>query len=233
MARKNKQQGPDEAAGAPEWMVTFSDCMTLLLTFFVLLLSFSSFDEEVFWKLKVIFANALPGIDIPISRDKSAFMGTRVIQHTEEVDKGSEKPTLTRENVNNLKKDTQDTDFNKRKVFLISSEDIFWGKGRVISFEGRKTLSTMASFIKEVPSRIVISENGPQGDEGSEHFGLRRAWAVMDYLTTKHGLDKNQFNLAAQSTIPQATSSASKSASQEAKNQRSLEIVLLEESIYN
>ena len=36
-------QDDDEApAGAPEWIVTFADLMSLLLTFFVLLLSFSS-----------------------------------------------------------------------------------------------------------------------------------------------------------------------------------------------
>ncbi len=35
-------------AGAPEWMVTFADLMSLLLTFFVLLLSFSSVEVEKF-----------------------------------------------------------------------------------------------------------------------------------------------------------------------------------------
>ena len=43
------QLPPDEAkAGAPDWMVTFADLMSLLLTFFVLLLSFSTMSEEAF-----------------------------------------------------------------------------------------------------------------------------------------------------------------------------------------
>lgn len=47
MARKKKQQ--DQEAGAPLWMVTYGDLMSLLLTFFVLLLSFSTItDEELF-----------------------------------------------------------------------------------------------------------------------------------------------------------------------------------------
>ena len=62
MGHGSKQTESDEAPGAPVWMVTFSDCMTLLLTFFVLLLSFSSFDDKVFRKLKVIFMNALPAV---------------------------------------------------------------------------------------------------------------------------------------------------------------------------
>jgi chemotaxis protein MotB len=44
MARKPKKQ----AAGAPAWMVTFSDMVTLLLTFFVLLLSMANMDKIKF-----------------------------------------------------------------------------------------------------------------------------------------------------------------------------------------
>ncbi|NJL73307.1 MAG: hypothetical protein HC888_18110 [Candidatus Competibacteraceae bacterium] len=36
--------------GAPGWIVTFSDMMSLLLTFFILLLSFSTVSEEEFNK---------------------------------------------------------------------------------------------------------------------------------------------------------------------------------------
>ena len=42
-----KKKGDDEG-GAPGWIVTFSDLMSLLLTFFVLLLSFSTISEEDF-----------------------------------------------------------------------------------------------------------------------------------------------------------------------------------------
>lgn len=47
MAKKDKK---DEASGggAPMWMVTYGDMMSLLLTFFVLILSFSSIQEAGF-----------------------------------------------------------------------------------------------------------------------------------------------------------------------------------------
>ncbi len=46
MARKSSEECPP--AGAPAWMVTYGDMMTLLLTFFVLIVSFSSIEQVKF-----------------------------------------------------------------------------------------------------------------------------------------------------------------------------------------
>jgi chemotaxis protein MotB len=43
---KKREKKPDEKrAGAPDWIVTYSDMVTLLLTFFVMLLAMASFDD--------------------------------------------------------------------------------------------------------------------------------------------------------------------------------------------
>lgn len=229
MLRIRKQAEPDEPPGAPEWMVTFSDCMTLLLTFFVLLLSFSSFDEHVFTKLRIIFCNALPGVGPPVRRSKDAVLPPpKQIVPTEDIDEGSEKPTVATGWEDNLIQETDPLDFYSRKVFVIQSEKVFWGRGTVISFTGRRTLNDMAMFLKEVPNRVVISENGLGGPQDSDSFGLPRAWAVLDYLTTRAGLDKKQFSISAASTMPEEDFRSNAS-----KPKRRLEIVLLERSIYN
>ena len=237
MGRRKRQVEAEQQAGAPEWMVTFSDCMTLLLTFFVLLLSFSSFDERVFRRLKVFFSGALPTVSSEARRDKDAFLAAKQIQYTEELDEGSEKPTLATGAEDSIKEETEPVDFHSRKVFLIPSKKIFWGKGTVISLHGRKILSTMASFLKEVPSRVVIGENGQGDDEDSEQLGLQRAWAVMKYLTKKQGLDKRQFSLSATSTLNAVRRTPNGGYSiPDARpriENRTLEIVLLERSIYN
>ena len=46
MARKRGSTEGSQSRGAPEWVVTFSDMMSLLLTFFILLLSFSTLDNR-------------------------------------------------------------------------------------------------------------------------------------------------------------------------------------------
>ncbi len=56
MARgKRKEKGGSGGGGAPEWMTTYSDMVTLLLTFFVLLFSMATIDKQKFEEI----ANAL------------------------------------------------------------------------------------------------------------------------------------------------------------------------------
>ena len=229
MPVKKQAEPEEEPGGAPEWMVTFSDCMTLLLTFFVLLLSFSSFDDKVFWRLKVIYCNALTNISPNPQSDRDSFTHLAPIKYLAEIDRGSEKQTLQRGEKDGLLEETEPEDFQNRKVFIVSSKKVFWGKGAAISSEGRDIMSTMASFLKEVPDRIVISENGP-GDEASVQFGLVRAWAVLEYLTGTQGLEKKRFSISAASTIPKEGFDSGQVV---AALERTIEIVLLERSIYN
>ncbi|MHC4060552.1 MAG: flagellar motor protein MotB [Planctomycetota bacterium] len=233
MGRLKKQTEADEAPGAPEWMVTFSDCMTLLLTFFVLLLTFSSFDERVFHKLKTIFAGSLPSVGLPLKRDKDAFLPTKQILPTVELDAGSEKPTLATGEEDNLKEETEPKDFRSRRVFLISSKRIFWGKGTIISLQGRRILGSMASLLGEVPSRVVVSEGDSRSGQAIEEHGLSRGWAVIEHLTTRQGLDKKRFSISASSTKAQENPKDDDLTGRETKGGRAVEIVLLERSIYN
>jgi len=225
--RARKQTEKDDPAGAPEWMVTFSDCMTLLLTFFVLLLSFSSFDNRIFWRLKIIYCRALTNISPIRQSNRDSFLYLTPIKNPE-LDRGSEKPTLEKGDKDGLLEETQPDDFYKFKVFIVSSKKIFWGNGTVISSEGRDIMSTMASFLKRIPNRVVISENGT-GDKENEQLGLERAWAVLEYLN-KQGLDKKRFSVSAASTIPQ---DKLENGLVNGQLERAIEIVLLERSIYN
>ena len=53
MAKEKKQKESSE--GAPEWMVTFSDMTTLLLTFFVMLIAMANFDKVKYETVKATF----------------------------------------------------------------------------------------------------------------------------------------------------------------------------------
>ncbi len=233
MGQKGKKPEEDDTPGAPEWMVTFSDCMTLLLTFFVLLLSFSSFDNRVFRRLKVIYSRGLTTITPSIRSDRDALMYIPPIIHVSDLDKGSEKPTLEIGNTDGLLEATEPYDFNRGIVFMLPSNKLFWGNGIAISNQGQNIIDTMALFFTGVPHRIVISEHGATNDLTSESLGLQRAWAVMNYLTTKKNLDKKRFSISSISTFSQKGGENAGPNSDIAGAGRTVEIVLLARNIYN
>lgn len=65
MADKPNEPNEEQEEGAPAWMTTYSDLVTLLLTFFILLFSMASIDAEKFkavsQSLQSTFLNVDPG----------------------------------------------------------------------------------------------------------------------------------------------------------------------------
>lgn len=64
--------------GAPLWMATFSDLATLLLTFFVLMLSFANLDVKNFKTAMGSVRDAL-GVDVPTPGDFAAMSGDPIV----------------------------------------------------------------------------------------------------------------------------------------------------------
>jgi chemotaxis protein MotB len=234
MARAKKQVESDEVSGAPDWMVTFSDCMTLLLTFFVLLLSFSSFDDNrVFLRLRVIYSKAFASI-IPMTQvERDALLYLPPVKYVVELDKGSETPDTEQGSKDGLMKEVKMMDLPTGVAFLVPSKKFFWAQGSALSVEGRRILDMMTPFLKASPSRIVVSENGPIDNQTSEYFGLPRAWAVLDYLVKEKKIDRDRFSISADGALAQESFANGKPGPGRPETERTVEIVLLQRSIYN
>lgn len=229
MAREKKELEEDPPASAPDWMVTFSDCMTLLLTFFVLLLSFSSFDnkdEAMYRKMTGSMAQQF-SFDKQRDNEEEAVFSIEELRNDPDRKKGSEQPTPEDASKENSKKETEPEKFRDQKIFLVSSDKIFWGKGTRISLSGRELLTGLAGYFKKMRNRIIITESGQKTATDAQDLGLRRAWAIVDYLTTKQGMDRELFSISASSTVAEGSLPQA-----EAQAERLLEIVLLERSIY-
>jgi flagellar motor protein MotB len=130
-------------------------------------------------------------------------------------------------------KETKIINLTTGVAFLISSKKVFWAKGSTLSPEGYRIMDIMAPFLKESPSRIVVSENGPVNDQASENFGLPRAWAVMEYLTKEQNLNSDRFSISAESTLAKKSFGNGEPGTGPAETERTVEIVLLQRSIYN
>lgn len=186
---KPEETGPDQS-----WIVTFSDCMTLLLCFFVMLLSFSSFEEQKFNELVGAFHSMsydwlwenraekrdafLPGIDQPDNPNDESVVPTDFTRSD------STRPPI----------EMLDLDINKdRTVFYIPSDKIFWAKGISMTQDGKKFLKTFAKYMTLVPCRIIISESHGQTNR---NLGLRRAWSVMRFFVHQRGIAQSRFSLS-------------------------------------
>ena len=234
MNRTKKQAESDGPPGAPQWMVTFSDCMTLLLTFFVLLLSFASFDISVFQDLKVIYSQALTRITpAPHNSPRDALSHIPLMRKLARLEKGSEMPTSAHELKEALMKETGFGDLQGGMVFLIPSKKVFWGKGKTLSREGRYIMDLTASFLKGVSGRVVVSETGPADAQGNRNFGLPRAWVVMEYLTTKQSLNRDRCSISETGIVTRDSSERKAEKWERRANERTVEITLLERNTYN
>ncbi|MBS3734254.1 MAG: hypothetical protein KGY99_04935 [Phycisphaerae bacterium] len=181
MARRNNNPQPAEEGGgtAGDWIVTFSDCMTLLLCFFVLLLTFSSFEEIEAKRLAGAFDYMTLHSVFPIKREIPSSIVPPIPRQQDQVREGAETP--------------QDADWDRieipeklpeilaldaykdRRVLSFRSSDMFWARGVTLTPEAENCLRMIATFVRQVPCRVVIRETSPQ-------IGLGRAAAVARYL---------------------------------------------------
>jgi len=230
---KPKPTQSEETRGAPEWMLTYSDCMTLLLTFFVMLITFSSFDDKVFRRMESVFAEGLNSLGLRRIRDNRAFRIIPPIVYHESLRKGSEQPTVAGEYDSNPSQSLDFMDFQDQKVFLLPSDKVFWGRGLRLSPFGCQLLSDIATLLEATSEKIVISEHTLGDHDNDADLGLRRAWQITRFLTEEDALDRARFSISSASTVAEEIITQTSLFTGRPSTTRVLEIVILERSIYH
>ncbi len=183
MGRNRKQRAGAADEGAPtvgEWIVTFSDCMTLLLCFFVLLLTFSSFEEIELQKLAGAFDYMSLNSIFPIKREIKDSVVRPVPRQIDQVTWGAEMPQEAKYEGIEVPKDVPQIlaidAYRDRRVFYIRSADFFHGNGASLTPGARSYLRMIAQFVNKVRCRVVVAESTPR-------TGLARSRAAVVYLT--------------------------------------------------
>ena len=213
---------PAESSGESVglWYVSFSDMVTLLLAFFVMLCGFSSYNKDSLDKFagacaSIANASIFSGRTI---RDGLVSPADRVLDVTED---GSEKPTGAEwNNIRHPREAQWLADmagaYADRRVFYVPTRRLFYGQGTLMTQAGKQHLDLLASFMRMVPCHVVVGVVLPPKAASPEE-PLDRPWAVIEYFTTRGGLEKKRFSMAA------APSASAKGLDQEPM----LEIVLL------
>lgn len=95
---KEKAPEPDNSGDVPEWFMTYSDVITLLMTFFILLLTFASNEPEQFERLKTSMFSGTGGTGVAGERvdgmERESFV-VRTRPHVSRLAmRGSEMPPI-------------------------------------------------------------------------------------------------------------------------------------------
>jgi chemotaxis protein MotB len=92
MPRKPPEEEPPK--GSPEWIVTFSDVTSLLVTFFVMLLTFSTLEKQNFQKLAGSLAGGFGVLGPKFKTNKSALMHKDQLRSDRLRDEGVDEPFM-------------------------------------------------------------------------------------------------------------------------------------------
>ena len=166
MAKKCKKCPPP----APSWLATFADLSTLLMTFFVLLISMASFNPVKFAQVLGYFQTTTgAGYDIPTPQDPittEAFFVqiVRASAIRQETPEGGYRPSLAGENI-------RVTSFKDNYVVKFTERPFFDRFEVTLTDEGRRRLEVLAGKLKGsvnviyVIGRIAQDENPQQFDQ--------------------------------------------------------------------
>ncbi len=177
MAKKPKKQ----EAGAPAWMVTFSDMVTLLLTFFVLLLSMANMDKV---KFEDAAGSLRDAFGVMKSADKTMIDRPKVVEFAPIADDYTSRLYQRMlSQINQLKIDRRIQLVKDRgAVVLRIEESILFAPGEIeVSSEAYPVLRDVASLIQNLPLNLRIeghTDDLPPAAQGLSNWDISIARAV-------------------------------------------------------
>lgn len=211
---------PREEANTSDWLATYSDMVTLLLTFFILLFSQASIDQEKWADLVKSFSRSVNGETAQIvfapngtGDDMGTNKGDGAIfeDDSEYIDLNSPIPKDFDELYEYLEKFVQENDMqgsvelqqNENSVFIRFRDNIFFNPdSEVLKQESYKTLDFLGKCLKSIePQLLAVRINGHTADVGYTDYPVsdrrlssNRADSVAIYF-------EDNFNLAGEKII--------------------------------
>jgi len=179
MSKRNRRSLPedDPPEGAPEWLTTYSDMVTLLLTFFVLLFSMASVDskkfQEVAFSLRSAFMNISNGelFYYNNGEDIISILDDNMPEDSEEEnavnnDKGGSGETDQisefKEQVEQLISEMDLSEYvqvvdNKNNLTLRMDSVILFDLGKAdIKESGKEAIRKIAELMKQLDSEVIV-----------------------------------------------------------------------------
>lgn len=211
MGKKKKSSG-SELTG-DEWLGTYSDCVTLLMTFFVLLYSMSTVDSEKVRAISEAFS-AMSGKSADSILQYDMYEGSQpvlggeskvedLLEQSEETDK-KQMYDKVKEYLEENQLDTViDVAKDENGISLQIKDSVLFESGKADLINGSKSvLDKIDELISSIPNPIIIeghTDNVPINNSiYSDNWDLSasRASNVLRYFTGTKGEDPTRFSVS-------------------------------------
>lgn len=208
MARRKRHSFGIDLPSSPGWMTTFTDMTTLLLTFFVLLFSFSRIDIARFQDVIISVQGALGVLDGGSSFGTDAFPGglgdEATIEWQSEQRRLEEIFTEIDDYVReNRLESTIKASFEERGLVIRFLDTVLFDLGRAeLKPEARSILDSVAELLTDVPNHIRVeghTDNLPINTyryPSNWELSTNRATSVVRYLVDNHGFRPQHLSAA-------------------------------------
>ena len=190
MAKKEKKA----PAGAPMWMVTFSDMVTLLLTFFVLLMSMASMDKVKFSQASDSLAGAFGVLG---SSNRASIAPPRIVTYAPiDDDLVTRTYRRLRSKIRELKIEKDITLVKDRGAVILRVDDaiLFQPAEHNVNPAAYPILLKVAELVRPLPFNMKIEGHTDNlGDElANWDLSVDRAVSVLRYLASQQLLPLNR-----------------------------------------
>lgn len=211
MARRNKQRSQSDEPKGDEWLATYSDCITLLLTFFVLLYSMSSVNEDKLKAISAALQSVLSGssadsiLEFNMNNGEVPVEGSEIKLDDNDIFEEVDENAVMYEKIKKFVEEHGLEDIveireDKRGIVMQLRDSILFESGKAeLIMESKKILSTIGDMLNTIDNNIVVeghTDNLPINTykyASNWELSAARAVNVVKYFVEEEKLSASRF----------------------------------------
>lgn len=198
MGRKKKEE--EHKAGAPDWLATYGDMMTLLLVFFVLLFAMSNIDSQKYKAVVQSLSGSLGVLDSGTTVSLEPLINNYPSDSpTEEPSESEELSDMQAEIQKILEESKLDgqvkLEINERGLLIRFLENVLFDSGKAdLKPQAMEIIDKVSDILKDAPRRILVeghTDNVPISTfkfPSNWELSTTRAVNVVKYMINHNGI---------------------------------------------
>lgn len=198
MGRKKKEE--EHKAGAPDWLATYGDMMTLLLVFFVLLFAMSNIDSQKYKAVVQSLSGSLGVLDSGTTVSLEPLINNYPSDSpTEEPSESEELSDMQAEIQKILEESKLDgqvkLEINERGLLIRFLENVLFDSGKAdLKPQAMEIIDKVSDILKDAPRRILVeghTDNVPISTfkfPSNWELSTTRAVNVVKYMIDHNGI---------------------------------------------